>query len=71
MPQAPNRLFSRAEIRWIIRERANELSMAFRSHGDLAHNPAITNFSACALCSNFRGELNALEDMYRHFGGRR
>lgn len=74
MAQAPNRLYSRAEIRHLLRKRVWELSNAVEAHAKSAHHPVNVKTGygclTCFSCCEFNGQILALRQMILYFGGR-
>lgn len=70
MAQAPNKLFSRAEIRKLLRQRFNVIGDRFRDHADKSHHPVTRGILPCKVCVDYAGQMNAIEDLVRIFGGR-
>ena len=71
MYQAPNKLFSRGEIRGILRDRSNLIAWRFRAHAARDHHPVNVGVLSCKVCTDYAGQMNSLEDMIRYFGGRK
>lgn len=70
MPQAENRLHSRAEIRNILRTLGNNVARRIVFHRDAFRNDSKHDEQTCKICIRMKGEIEALEDARRHFGGR-
>lgn len=71
MPQAPNKLLSRAEIRNILTDLRNEEAVTLVRHRDAFRKSSDHDEEKCPICENLRGRIDGLEYAIRHFGGRR
>lgn len=70
MPKAPNKLFSRGEIRIILRELRNETARFAMVHRDANRNNASHVERTCEICIRQEGAIQAFDGAYVHFGGR-
>jgi hypothetical protein len=70
MPQAPNKLFSRGEIRCILRDLANDRARMIVVHRDSFRNDEAHVEATCKTCHEWRGHVEGLEWAIKHFGGR-
>lgn len=71
MPQAPNKLRTRAEVRYILIELRNERAMSALRHRDAYRHDVSHDEKTCMVCQENLGAIEALESAVRHFGGRR
>lgn len=71
MAQAPNKLFSRGEIRNILTELSNDCAMLLVTHRDSFSGDSTHNRETCRVCLEWKGRVEGLRSAVRHFGGRR
>ena len=75
MAQAANKLYSRAQIRSILRSRLRELRNSLDIHAHSAHHPVNVETGygchTCFSCCEFNGQICELKDLIVYFGGRR
>ena len=71
MPKAPNKLYSRHEIRQILRELRNDTSRLQVQHRDSYRKDPNHDESTCKFCLQWTGRVDALGSAIRYFGGYR
>lgn len=69
MPKAPNKLYSRAQVRTELRKIAEDIAATLIKHRaecaeDISHKAA-----NCEVCSGWRREICGVGLAIRHFGG--
>jgi hypothetical protein len=70
MAQAPNKLFSRAEIRSILSELSSARAMMLVEHRDAYRHDDSHVEATCKICHIWQGHVEGLLEAIRHFGGR-
>ena len=71
MSQAPNKLYSRGEIRNELRQLANDWGRLLMMHRDAFRKNPSHDETVCHFCDHWKSAIEALERAIRHFGGRR
>lgn len=70
MSQAPNKMYSRAEVRAELMELRNNTSRIAMHHRDAFRKDPNHDETKCKMCDDWASRISAYEIAIRHFGGR-
>jgi hypothetical protein len=70
MAQAANKLYSRGEIRCVLRDLANDWARMIVTHRDAFRHDKAHDETTCKTCLNWKGHVEGIEWAIQHFGGR-